>query len=126
MKEEIFAPILPVVSFKTNEEALEIIAKNPTPLALYVFSNDKKEQNFFLENVQFGGATVNDTLMHIATPRLAFGGVGSSGLGAYHGKRGFDTFSHYKSILRKSLKCDMAVRYRPFGKFKKKVIRRFM
>lgn len=126
MKEEIFAPILPVVSFKTNEEALEIIAKNPTPLALYVFSNDKKEQNFFLENVQFGGATVNDTLMHIATPRLAFGGVGSSGLGAYHGKRGFDTFSHYKSILRKSLKCDLAVRYRPFGKFKKKVIRRFM
>lgn len=126
MKEEIFAPILPVVSFKTNEEALEMIEKNPTPLALYVFSNDKKEQNFFLENVQFGGATVNDTLMHIATPRLAFGGVGSSGLGAYHGKRGFDTFSHYKSILRKSLKCDLAVRYRPFGKFKKKVIRRFM
>ena len=126
MQEEIFAPILPVVTFKTNEEALEIISRNPTPLALYVFSNDKKVQDYFLEKVQFGGATVNDTLMHIVSPRLAFGGVGSSGLGAYHGKRGFDTFSHYKSILRKSLKCDMAVRYRPFGKFKKKIIRKFM
>lgn len=126
MQTEIFAPILPVISFKTNEEALEIIAKNPTPLALYVFSRDKKVQNFFLENVMFGGATVNDTLMHIASPCLAFGGVGSSGLGAYHGKRGFDTFSHHKSILKKSHKIDIAFRYRPFGKMKKKMIKFFM
>lgn len=126
MQNEIFAPILPVITFQTNEQALEIINKNPTPLALYVFSKDKSVQHFYLENVQFGGATVNDTLMHICSPNLAFGGVGSSGLGAYHGKRGFDTFSHYKSILKKSYKVDIAVRYRPFGKFKKKMVRKFM
>lgn len=126
MTNEIFAPILPVITFKTKEEALEIIGKNPTPLALYVFSKDKKMQDYFLENVQFGGATVNDTLMHICSPTLAFGGVGSSGLGAYHGKRGFDTFSHYKSILKKSYKVDVAVRYRPFSRFKKFMVRKFM
>lgn len=126
MQNEIFAPILPVISFKDNKEALEIIEKNPTPLALYVFSRDKKVQNFFLGNVMFGGATVNDTLMHIASPCLAFGGVGSSGLGAYHGRRGFETFSHHKTVLKKSHKIDIAFRYRPFGKFKSKLIRKMM
>lgn len=126
MQEEIFGPILPVVSYKTNEEALEIISRNKTPLALYVFSEDKKVQDYFLNNVQFGGGCVNDTLMHIASPRLPFGGFGESGLGAYHGKRGFDTFSHYRSVVRKSTKFDITVRYRPFNKFKKKTIRKFM
>ena len=126
MQEEIFGPILPVVSYKTNEEALDIIAKNPTPLALYVFAEDKKVQNLFVNEVQFGGGCINDTLMHITTPRLAFGGVGESGLGAYHGKRGFDTFSHYKSIVKKSTKIDLFVRYRPFTKTKKNMIKKFM
>lgn len=126
MQEEIFGPVLPIVSYKTEEQALEIIERNRTPLALYVFSEDKKVKKFFTENVQFGGGCINDTLMHIVSPRLAFGGVGESGLGAYHGKRGFDTFSHYKSIVNKSTKIDMFVRYRPFNKLKKKLISKFM
>jgi len=126
MTEEIFGPILPIVSYKSDSEALEIIAKNPTPLALYVFAESKREQETFVENVAFGGGCINDTLMHITTPRLAFGGFGESGMGAYHGKRGFDTFSHYKSIVNKSTKIDMPIRYRPFTKSKEKMIKFFM
>ena len=125
MKEEIFGPILPVVPYGTERDALNIIQKNPTPLALYVFTRDKGIENYFLKKVQFGGGCVNDTLMHIATSRLAFGGVGTSGMGAYHGKRGFDTFSHHKSIVKKG-KMELPVRYRPVTKAKEKLIKKFM
>ena len=125
MNEEIFGPILPVVPYETEREAYEIIQKNPTPLALYVFTCDKGIENYFLKKVQFGGGCVNDTLMHITSSRLAFGGVGTSGMGAYHGKRGFDTFSHYKSIVKKG-KVELTVRYRPMTKTKEKLIRKFM
>lgn len=126
MQNEIFAPILPIISYKTEDEALEIIRKNDTPLALYVFANDKKVQKYFTENVMFGGGCINDTIMHITTPQMSFGGVGQSGMGAYHGKRGFDTFSHYKTILKKSTKIDLPLRYRPIGKKKAAIIKKFI
>ena len=126
MKTEIFAPILPIVPYKDENEAIDIIRRNDTPLALYVFSKDKKVISFFTENIQFGGGCINDTIMHITSPRMAFGGVGESGMGAYHGKRGFDTFSHYKSMIKKSLAIDVPLRYRPIGKKKAAIIKKFI
>ena len=126
MQEEIFAPILPIVTYKTLEEALKIIRRNDTPLALYLFTEKTSDRDFFFNSVQFGGGCLNDTIMHLATSRLAFGGVGESGLGAYHGKRGFDTFSHYKSIVEKSTTIDVPVRYRPHTKFKRKIIEKML
>ncbi len=125
MQEEIFGPILPIVTYKTKEEALKVIKLNDTPLATYIFTECKETKDYFINNVSFGGGCVNDTIMHITSPNLPFGGVGESGLGAYHGKRGFDTFSHYKSILEKSTKIDLALRYRPYNKFKIKSIKKF-
>ena len=125
MTNEIFGPIIPVVTYKTNSEALEIIRRNDTPLAQYIFTKDKNIKNFFETNVLFGGGCINDTIMHISTPLLAFGGVGQSGMGAYHGKRGFDAFSHYKSIINKSTKLDLPLRYRPHSDFKIKTIKKF-
>lgn len=125
MTNEIFGPIIPVVTYKTNSEALEIIRRNDTPLAQYIFTKDKNVKNFFETNVLFGGGCINDTIMHVSTPLLAFGGVGQSGMGAYHGKRGFDTFSHYKSIINKSTKLDLPLRYRPHSNFKIKTIKKF-
>lgn len=125
MTNEIFGPIIPVISYKTNSEALEIIRRNDTPLAQYIFTKDKNVKNFFETNVLFGGGCINDTIMHISTPLLAFGGVGQSGMGAYHGKRGFDAFSHYKSIINKSTKLDLPLRYRPHSNFKIKTIKKF-
>lgn len=126
MTEEIFGPILPVMSYNTKEQALEIIKRNDTPLALYVFSQDKQTIDFFVNNVQFGGGCINDTIMHLTTPLLPFGGVGQSGMGAYHGKCGFDEFSHRKSIINKSTKLDVPLRYRPHSKFKKNMIKKFL
>ena len=125
MTNEIFGPIIPVISYKTNSEALEIIRRNDTPLAQYIFTKDKNVKIFFETNVLFGGGCINDTIMHVSTPLLAFGGVGQSGMGAYHGKRGFDTFSHYKSIINKSTKLDLPLRYRPHSNFKIKTIKKF-
>lgn len=125
MLEEIFAPILPIVSYKTKEEALEIIKRNDTPLACYIFTKDKEIKNYFLNSVRFGGGCINDTIMHIIAPTLPFGGFGNSGMGAYHGKRGFETFSHTKTIIDKKSNFDLPVRFRPYGKFKTKVIKKF-
>jgi len=94
MKEEIFAPILPILTFKTKQEALKIIKMNDSPLALYCFAKDKDFENFFISNVQFGGGCINDTILHLSAPTLPFGGVNESGMGAYHGKRGFQTYEH--------------------------------
>jgi len=125
MKEEIFAPILPIKKFKTKQEALEIIKRNDTPLAFYCFTSDKDFEKLFLDNVQFGGGCINDTILHLTAPTLPFGGVGESGMGAYHGKRGFQTFSHYKTIVKKGSKFDLFVRYRPYGKLKTRLIKKF-
>ena len=126
MQEEIFGPILPVLEFKTIEHVENIVTKNPTPLAFYLFSNDKKTIKYLTGAIQFGGGCINDTIVHLASPNMPFGGVGTSGMGSYHGKKGFETFSHYKSILKKSNKLDLPVRYQPYSKRKAKLTRMFM
>ncbi|MFB9275338.1 aldehyde dehydrogenase [Cohnella cellulosilytica] len=111
MREEIFGPILPVLEYETLDELLAIIRENPKPLALYVFSENKRFQQDIIREVPFGGGCVNDTLMHLGTPYLPFGGVGTSGIGSYHGEHGFRTFSHYKSVLKQTSRFDFPFRY---------------
>jgi coniferyl-aldehyde dehydrogenase len=99
MQEEIFGPILPIISVKDADEAIDYVNSRPKPLALYWFGKDKKVLHKVLDNTRSGGVTINDTLLHAAVENLPFGGVGASGMGAYHGKTGFETFSHRKSVL---------------------------
>jgi aldehyde dehydrogenase (NAD+) len=126
MSEEIFGPILPVITYKTLDEAVDKINSLPHPLALYHFSKDGKAINFVRERVSFGGGCVNDVVIHLATAHLPFGGVGNSGMGAYHGKRGFDTFTHEKSVLHKSFLIDLPFRYQKYNKINEFFIRMFL
>ncbi|MDE6415288.1 MAG: aldehyde dehydrogenase [Anaeroplasmataceae bacterium] len=126
MQEEIFGPILPILTYRTNEELISIIRKHPNPLAFYIFSTKKKNIDWITAHVQFGGGCVNDTIIHLATNELPFGGVRQSGIGSYHGKKTFETFSHYKSILSKANWIDMPIRYTPYTKKKRKLIQFFM
>ncbi|MCD8205824.1 MAG: aldehyde dehydrogenase [Clostridia bacterium] len=126
MKEEIFGPILPIVTYETSDEAVRIINGRPTPLALYVFAKDKKVQEKFMSSCEFGGGCVNDTIMHLTGSTLPFGGRRQSGMGSYHGKAGFDAFTHYKSVLNKSVRIDMRQRYMPITEKKMKSIKRFL
>lgn len=123
MQEEIFGPILPVISFTTSAEAKQLIAQNPDPLAFYLFTQNRSKEIEWLESVSFGGGCVNNTALHFTNNRLPFGGKGNSGLGQYHGKYSFDTFSHRKSVLKTPTWLDPAIRYPPFkgklGLFKK-------
>jgi acyl-CoA reductase-like NAD-dependent aldehyde dehydrogenase len=115
MKDEIFGPILPVIEYDDIKEVLEIVNHRfSKPLALYVFTEDKAFENEILTRTSSGGGCVNDTLMHLGNPNLPFGGVGDSGIGAYHGESSFTTFSHQKSIHTKSTVMDMAIRYAPY------------
>jgi aldehyde dehydrogenase (NAD+) len=114
MQDEIFGPILPVLAYDQLDEAIAQVNDRPKPLALYFFSNDTAKQDRVLAETSSGGACINDTVMHIALAGLPFGGVGESGIGAYHGKASFDRFSHYKSVLRKGLWLDLAWRYAPY------------
>lgn len=114
MNEEIFGPILPVITYKTLDEVEKYINSKPHPLALYIFSKNKENIKRLHKNIQFGGGCVNDVLMHLTNSNLPFGGVGGSGMGNYHGKFGFDTFSHKKGILHKSLLVDIIIRYAPY------------
>ena len=119
MKDEIFGPILPVISFKTKEEALEIIAKNKNPLAFYVFTSSNSKEKDWLSSVAFGGGCVNNASLHLTNHHLPFGGIGFSGSGQYHGKYSFDTFSHKKAIMKTPTWFDPAIKYPPFrGKLK--------
>lgn len=119
MKGEIFGPILPVISYSNEEDINAIISKYNKPLSLYVFSNNKKFAKKIIKTYSFGGGAINDTVIHFANHRLPFGGVGHSGIGAYHGKRTFDTFSHKKSIVKKGNWIDLPLRYAPYkGKIK--------
>lgn len=111
MEDEIFGPILPIIEYDKIEEVIETIQRHPKPLALYVFSEDRKVQEKVTSNISYGGGCINDVVYHLATPYLPFGGVGSSGLGSYHGEQSFRTFSHYKSILSQSTAFDMKIRY---------------
>lgn len=126
MKEEIFGPILPIVTFKDIDEAIKNVNSLNKPLAFYVFSSSKENQNKFINRCPFGGGCINDTIVHIATPNMGFGGLKQSGIGAYHGKIGFDTFTHYKSILNKKTWLDLPMRYQPFNKFKAFLIKLFL
>lgn len=126
MNEEIFGPVLPVMTFDTIDDAERYVTDNPKPLAFYVFSSDKKVINRLLSNCQFGGGCVNDTIIHLATSNMGFGGVGESGMGAYHGERGFDTFSHKKSIVDKKTFIDLPMRYQPYNKFYGFLLRMFL
>ena len=123
MEDEIFGPILPILEYKDLAEAIAIINKYPKPLALYLFTKDKHKQQQVLENTSSGGVCFNDTIMQVGVTQLPFGGVGESGIGAYHGKYSFDTFSHQKSVLKKSFWFDLNWRYAPYkdklGLFKK-------
>ena len=114
MKEEIFGPVLPILSFNTAEEAKTIIAKNPNPLAFYVFTESKEKEKQWLDAVPSGGACVNNASWHLTNPSLPFGGRGFSGTGAYHGKYSFDTFSHKKSVMKTPTWFDPAMKYPPF------------
>jgi acyl-CoA reductase-like NAD-dependent aldehyde dehydrogenase len=120
MADEIFGPILPVISVSSLDEAIEFVNERPKPLALYVFSNDRDRTRRVVERTSSGGACVNDVLTHLLPHELPFGGVGPSGMGAYHGKASFDTFTHMKSVLEKPFYMDPPLRYPPYtdGKIK--------
>jgi aldehyde dehydrogenase (NAD+) len=123
MSEEIFGPILPVVAMPSIDESIRFVNARPKPLALYVFAEDDDAIDQVVEQTSSGGVCANHTLMHYAVPELPFGGVGDSGFGSYHGRAGFDTFSHRKSVLRKPSKPDPSVIYPPYGRVKSKMLR---
>jgi acyl-CoA reductase-like NAD-dependent aldehyde dehydrogenase len=114
MQEEIFGPILPVIEYRNLSEAIALVNTRPKPLALYFFSNNKQHQKQVLQETTSGGVCINDTIMHTAFPSLPFGGVGDSGIGAYHGKASFETFSHQRSVLNQSFLVDLKLRYAPY------------
>ena len=126
MGEEIFGPILPVLTYDSLAEVIEAVNGRDTPLALYLFSSDKATVRLVTERIGFGGGCINDTLIHLATSAMGFGGMGPSGMGAYHGKRGFDTFTHEKSIVDKKTFLDLPMRYQPYTKWNQKLIRWFV
>lgn len=125
MQEEIFGPILPIISFENQSDLDKIILNYQKPLALYVFSENKTFVDTILKKYSFGGGCINDTLLHLANHRLPLGGVGHSGIGAYHGKFSFDTFSHKKSILKKPTWIDIPLRYAPYTK-KYKILKKIL
>ena len=125
MQDEIFGPILPMLEYQDLSQVIAAINARPKPLALYFFSTNKQNQQRILKEISFGGGCINDTLLHFASPHLPFGGVGNSGMGRYHGKASFDTFSHRKSILKNRLSFDLPLRYPPYKnlKYLKKILR---
>ena len=126
MQEEIFGPILPVLTYETTGEAIAFVNARPKPLALYLFTTDGEVERRVLNETSFGGGCVNDTIIHLATSHMGFGGVGASGMGSYHGKLSFDTFTHYKSIVKKSNWIDLPMRYHPYTKKNDKIVRMFL
>ena len=126
MGEEIFGPLLPILTFDTLNEALDTVESHPHPLALYFFSEDKAAQKKVLDTCRFGGGCINDTIIHLATSDMPFGGVGESGMGSYHGRVGFETFSHYRSIVNKKTWMDLPIRYQKYTGLKEKMMRMFL
>lgn len=125
MQEEIFGPLLPVIPYDYLSEAENFVLSRPKPLACYIFTESRRVEQGLLERLSFGGGCVNDTIVHLAAEKLPFGGVGSSGMGAYHGKAGFDTFTHEKSILRKATWLDLPFRYHPISSLGNMMLRFF-
>ena len=126
MQEEIFGPVLPVLSFNNLQETLGRINKLDKPLAAYLFTNIKTEKELFLQNISFGGGCVNDTIMYIANGNLPFGGVGNSGIGNYHGEFGFNCFSHQKSVIKKAVWGEPNLKYPPYTEKKLNWLKRLM
>jgi aldehyde dehydrogenase (NAD+) len=125
MKEEIFGPILPVISFSNTQEAMDIVRKNKNPLSFYLFTKDKNKEQDWMRHIPFGGGCINNTVWYFTNKKMPFGGIGHSGLGAYHGKYTFDLFSHRKPVLKTATWFDPSMKYPPFkGKINllKKVI----
>lgn len=125
MQEEIFGPVLPVLEYDYIEQVITFINSRPKPLALYLFTRNKELEKMIVKRVSFGGGCINDTLVHLATSEMPFGGVGESGMGGYHGRWSFDTFTHKKSIMKKSFLIDIELRYPPYGN-KINMLRKFM
>ncbi|MGN1210525.1 MAG: aldehyde dehydrogenase [Candidatus Cryptobacteroides sp.] len=126
MREEIFGPIMPVLTYTDISQVKAYINARPRPLATYIFTSDSKTKEDLLASLHFGGGCVNDTVIHLATESMPFGGVGESGMGGYHGKFGFDTFTHLKSIVDKPFWLDLPLRYQPFSNWKDRLIRMFV
>ena len=126
MQEEIFAPILPMLCWQEREEVVRFVQSRPKPLALYLFTRDKEMERAVFDRCSFGGGCVNDTIVHLACSGLPFGGVGNSGMGSYHGKQSFDTFTHYRSVLKKANWLDLPMRYHPYSGEKLRWIKRFL
>jgi aldehyde dehydrogenase (NAD+) len=126
MAEEIFGPILPVLSVRNVDEAIDFVNDRDTPLALYAFAGSQATLDRVVSRTAAGGVTLNHALLHFAVPDLPFGGVGPSGMGAYHGKAGFDTFSHHKPVLTRPSRPDPPLMYPPYTSFKRKVLRRVL
>ncbi|GEL76068.1 aldehyde dehydrogenase [Tenuibacillus multivorans] len=123
MKDEIFGPILPILTYQELEEVYDHIEHSRNPLALYYFSENERKQEWITRNISFGGGCINDTVMHLGTNQLPFGGIGSSGIGKYHGKYSFDTFTHEKSVLKQTTAFDLAFRY-PNSKVGRKILKK--
>ena len=126
MQEEIFGPVLPVMTFKELDEAIGYVTSLPKPLALYLFTAKQETESRVLGACSFGGGCINDTIIHLATPYMPFGGVGNSGMGQYHGKKSFETFTHFRSVMKKSTKIDLPMRYHPYTEKKLSQIKQFL
>lgn len=126
MQQEIFGPILPIITYDSMDEVIPKINSMSHPLALYIFTSRRKTARKFMEQCSFGGGCINDTLIHLATSEMGFGDLGESGMGAYHGEEGFRTFSHYKSIVNKKTWIDLSMRYQPYTPRNEKLLRKFL
>ena len=126
MQEEIFGPVMPILTYDSQDEVIRNLNALPHPLALYVFTRDKAFARRVMSRCGFGGGCINDTIIHLATSEMGFGGFGESGMGAYHGKTGFDTFSHEKSIVDKKTWLDLPMRYQPYKHIHEKLVRFFL
>ena len=126
MQEEIFGPLCPILTYSDLNQAIQTIQSHPDPLALYIFSSHKEHIERIKNHCFFGGGCINDTIIHLATTQMGFGGVGESGMGAYHGKVGFDTFSHKKSMVDKKTWLDLPIRYQPYTRLYDRMIRFFL
>lgn len=126
MGEEIFGPIMPILTFDDFDKLVEELKNKDKPLALYLFSSDKKHVERVTKELSYGGGCINDVVVHLATSEMGFGGVGESGMGTYHGKDGFDAFSHYKSVMDKKTWIDLPMRYQPYNKLYEKLLHMFL
>ena len=126
MGEEIFGPIMPILTFNNFDKLIDDLKDKEKPLALYLFSSNKKHINRVTNELSYGGGCINDVVVHLATSEMGFGGVGESGMGSYHGRDGFDAFSHYKSVMDKKTWLDLPMRYQPYNKLYEMLLHMFL